>query len=123
MRIARNIEHNTEAVLKLQSLAIFDNKRGTFPYFTMLLMFKAGMLREAVKYCETSHIKEVADFSKLIARYVECKGSLPREETDAYRKFSAQLDIDVCRQTLISLMIGDRQDSVYKSDLNEIFFA
>jgi hypothetical protein len=28
---------------KLEKLAIFDDKRGTFPYFTILLMFKAGM--------------------------------------------------------------------------------
>lgn len=51
-RIARNNEHNPKAIEKLQSLALFDDKRGTFPFFTVLLMFKAGMYREAKTYCE-----------------------------------------------------------------------
>lgn len=42
-RIARNNENNPQAIEKLRSLALFDDKRGTFPYYTVLLMFKAGM--------------------------------------------------------------------------------
>jgi len=53
-RIVRGYENNPETLAKLQKLALLDDNRGTFPYFTISLMFKAGMLLQALKYCEIS---------------------------------------------------------------------
>jgi hypothetical protein len=53
-RIERGYENNRETKEKLLKHALFDDKRGTFPYFTILLMFKAGMPLQALKYCEIS---------------------------------------------------------------------
>jgi len=79
-RIARGYENNRETKAKLLKLALFDDKRGTFPYFTILLMFKAGMSLQAMKYCEISQLKEVSDFGKhLISTYIQSNCILRRE--------------------------------------------
>lgn len=108
---------------KLQNL-IYDEQRQTFPFFTVLLLFKAGLTAVAQDYCSVSTHQAVRQFgSGLLAKYIQHKGTLPRSEVEHYRaQWSNDPTVDTCRVALVSLLTGDYQDQQLTKELMIDFF-
>lgn len=68
-------------------MMIFDEGRQTFPFFVVLLLFRAGMEQEAFEYCRNSQVPEVRIFGEsLLASYLSNKGVPDRNEVVNYQE-------------------------------------
>jgi hypothetical protein len=103
---------------------IFDEKRQTFPFFVVLLLFRAGMPREALEYCKNSEIKEVVIFGEtLIASYLRSEGCLLRTEVENFKNYiSTQPTIDICRNAIVNILTGDYTETILEQNLLEVVF-
>jgi len=80
-RVVSSYQDFPENFNKILNETIHDEQRQTFPFFTLLLLFRAGMPQEALDYCKASSVPEVKHFGEtLIAKFIQSSGQLPREE-------------------------------------------
>jgi len=92
----------------------------TYPYFTLLLLFRAGEHEMALEYCSKSTLAEVRAFGEDIYMkwFFTFECNLPYHEI---RNFKAKADhpvLDICRDALVSLMAGVK----FSSPFEEKFF-
>jgi hypothetical protein len=107
---------------RLEKAVIWDETRKTFPFVVLLLLFRAGMPRDALEYCQFSNVVVVKDFgNNILSRFVEANGQLSREDLKHVRAYQ-QPSVDICCQTLLNIMTGDAKQSVFFLDLMEIIF-
>ena len=104
-------ENNPDQSNTLLQVLIEDNQTSTFPFFVVLLLFRAGCHNEALQFCETSQSEEVRAFGQQIYK-VYCKDfncSIPRNELAGFLAHARRIKSnqpDVCREALVHLMAG-----------------
>ena len=105
-----------------------DTQRQTYPYLTLLFLFRAGLHSIAIEYCKRQLLSDVIDFGKdLYSKYYEkfnCQ--LPQSEVDhflqrAHGDYSSRTDI--CREALVSLMVGKKFNSPFEDKFFRWFLS
>lgn len=75
MDVVISYKDDMQVTQTLNKLVIWDQNRRTYPFFVLLLLFKAGMHREALEYCKISNLVDVVRFGEtILSRYVETNG-------------------------------------------------
>ena len=51
---------------KIREFMVLDEVTDSYPYLTVLLLFRAGLHKEAIWFCATQNLKDVQDFGECI---------------------------------------------------------
>ena len=102
------------------SLIKTDERRQTYPYLTLIFLFRAGFHDFAIRYCaaqDAKKLQDVIDFGEtLYSVYRKNNGRLSLSEAASYQHNSKW---DICRDVMISLMTGRK----FSSPFEEQFFV
>ena len=69
--VSNFVEHHENRVQELQDCLVGDPNTDSYPYLTVLLLYRAGLHTEANMYCNQSHLEHVRRFGDEI--YQKCQ--------------------------------------------------
>jgi hypothetical protein len=113
-------KHGKQAYKETLSLIKTDERRQTYPYLTLIFLFRAGFHDFAVRYCasqDAKKLQDVIDFgANLYSVYRKNNGRLTPAQADSYTHNSKY---DICRDVMVSLMTGRK----FSSPFEDQFFS
>ena len=111
--IERYLQIDGAHVHRIRDFMVIDEANDSYPYLTVLLLYRAGLHAEAIWFCrQQASLVDVQDFGEHIyEKYFNSYNCcLPQGEITQFmtraREVQGQGHHDVCREALVHLMIG-----------------